>query len=262
MKAKIIISSIIVLLALISLTAFKVRSQSQKEQIEQLQNAPDKGAIAWHARLAKAKGEREIVTPLMVRSRYPGVENLDEALSLYGAVVAQPIKKKSYITSTLESESYNEIRNRVKDDQIHTWYKFRILENLSGKPLSAYRACCDPDSDWGKLIPQEMLPVNEDEFMIEIDGGTVEIDGVKVTQNSGRTKFSESERYLLFLVTDVSGKVAGFGMGMDGVYTISRENTLVPISKRNERVIQDITGLYNSSLDSLKTYIWNHPSKK
>ncbi len=262
MKAKIIISSMIVLLSLISLTAFKVRSRSQKEQIEQLQNAPDKGSIAWYARLAKAKGEREIVTPMMVRSCYPFAENLDEALSAYGAVVAQPIKKKSYITSTLPLDSYNEIRNWVKDDQIHTWYKFRILENLSDKHFPVCQDCNDPDFDWEKLIPQEMLPVNEDEFMIEVDGGTIEIDRVKVTQNSGRTKFSESNRYLLFLVTDASGKVAGFGMGMDGVYTISPENTLIPVSKQNQRVIQDITGLYNGSLDSLKTYIWNHPSTK
>ena len=262
MKAKIIISGIIVLLSLISLTAFKVRSRSQKEQIEQLQNAPDKGSIAWYARLAKAKGEREIVTPMMVISCGFTVENLDEALSSLGAVVAQPIKKKSYITSTMPLESYNEIRNWVKDDQIHTWYKFRILENLLGKPIPVCQYCDDPDFDWEKLIPEEMLPVNKDEFMIETDGGTVEIDGVKVTQNGGFMKYSGSERYLLFLTTNASGKIAGVGMGASGVYTISPENRLVPVSKQNERFIQDITGLYGSSLDSLKTYIWNHPSAK
>lgn len=152
MKAKIIISSIIVLLALTSLTAFKVRSRSQKEQIEELQNAPDKGTIAWHARLAKAKGERKVVLPRpdwIAFKCYSTAENLDEALSQYGAVVAQPISYRTYIVST------NEL---YKDNEIRTWYKFRILENLSDKPIPVCRNCGDPDSDREKLIPQEMLP--------------------------------------------------------------------------------------------------------
>ena len=252
MKAKIIISSIIVLLALISLTAFKVRSRSQKEQIEELQNAPDKYTIAWHVRLAKAKGERKVVLASPIICGFT-VANLDEALSILGAVVAQPISQKTYIASTNELYKYDEIR---------TWYKFRILENLTGKPIPVCQDCDDPDSDEEKLIPQEMLPVNKDEFTIWTDGGTVEIDGVKVTQNSGFMKFSESERYLLFMSTNASGKIAGIGMGAVGIYTISPENRLIPASNRNERIIQDITGLYGSSLDSLKTYIWNHPSTK
>ena len=253
MKAKIIISSIIVLLALISLTAFKVRSRSQKEQIEQLQNAPDKYTIAWHVRLAKAKGERKVVlaSPIFCGFR---AENLDEALSQYGAVVAQPINHKTYIAST------NEL---YKDNEIRTWYKFRILENLSAKPIPVCRNCGDPDSDREKLIPQEMLPVNENEILIEVYGGTVEIDDVTVTQNNRyNPNFLESNQYLLFLIADAPGKVVGIGMGELGIYMISSENRLIPFSKENKRIIQDITSLYSSSLDSLKTYIWNHPSTK
>ncbi len=198
---------------------------------------------------------------MMTISCYSTVENLDEALSEFSPVVAQPIRKKSYITGALVLDSDNEIRKLDKDDQIHTWYKFRILENLSGKSLRGCSSCQD-DVDWEKLIPQDMLPVNKDEIMMRVDGGTVEIDGVTVTEIYQLPKFSESNRYLLFLATENSEKVAGFGMGRSGIYTISPENKLIPASKENDRVIHDITSLYNSSLDSLKTYIWNRPSTK
>ena len=260
MKIKITILSIIVLFFLISLKSLKVSSRNQQEQIEELQNVPDKGTIAWHARLAKAKGLRKVALPGPIVD-YGMAENLDEALSFFSVVVAEPISHKTHIASTLALDTNNKVYEYKKDNEIHTWYKFRILENLSGKSLRDCSACQD-DVDWEKLIPQDMLPVNRDEIMMRVNGGTVELDGVTVTEIYRLPKFLESNRYLLFLATETSGKVAGFGMGAAGIYRISTENTLIPFSKENNPVIHDITGLYNSSLDSLKTYIRNRPPKK
>ena len=75
--------------------------------------------------------------------------------------------------------------------------------------------------------------------MMRVNGGTVELDGVTVTEIYRLPKFLESNRYLLFLATETSGKVAGFGMGAAGIYRISTENTLIPFSKENNPVIHD-----------------------
>src|ERR1044072_9100864 len=76
----------------------------------------DRGKLSWYAAKAKAKGQREVVirAPLI---DYAVPRDLDEALAYYTLVIAEPLEQRSY----------------VEDDEraIRTWYKFRLLEELS-----------------------------------------------------------------------------------------------------------------------------------
>ena len=251
MKVKVITLIIIVLFSLLLFKAFRATSQSQQEQIAELQNAPDKDTISWHARLARAKGQRKVLIPGPINDYAIGVKGLDDALSHYGAVVAQQISQKSYIAST------NEL---YKDNEIRTWYKFKILENLSQKPLPKC-STCGVELYTEKRIPQELLPLNADEILIETDGGTIEIDGVTVIMLDRQIpNFSESKRYLLLLSVDPSGKVGLLNMGPVGIYTINSEDMIEPISKQNHPVVRDIIKLHGNHLETLRDYIQRHPS--
>jgi hypothetical protein len=250
MKTSIAILIVIAVFSLLSFKAFRVASRGQQEQIAELQNAPDKGTVAWHARVAKANGQRTVVISYSIED-YGGAEGLDEALSRLGAVVAQLIGHKAFIVSS------NEL---YRDDDIRTWYKFKILENLSQKPLPRCFTC-GVDRELEKRIPQEMLPLNADELLIETDGGSVEVDGVTVTMvNTKIPSFSESTHYVLLLSVDPSGKVGILNLGPVGIYTLSSQDQIEPISKENHPVVRDMMKMYGNSLESLRGYVQRHPS--
>jgi len=103
--------------------------------------------------------------------------------------------------------------------------------------------------------------LNSDEILLEINGGTVEVEGVKVTMlNRQIPDFSESKPYLLFLSTDPSGKVGLLSLGPVGIYAISSPDQIEPIGKQNHPLAQDIRNFHRNSLASLRGYVQTHPS--
>jgi hypothetical protein len=61
------------------------------------------------------------------------------------------------------------------DDEVYTWRKYRLLEKLSAQPIV-------PEELLPEAIPSSLLPLQPDEFVMAIVGGTVIIDGVKIIQ--------------------------------------------------------------------------------
>ena len=137
----------------------------------------ERGSIKWYVQQATAKGEREVVLyPLT--SCPAAFENpkkaVAEAASYGSVIVAQPLEKSSGIWG---------------DREVVTWYKFRIVENLNNKSF--------PDGALFKNVPEELLPLKGDEFLMVRTGGTIEVDGIKIIGvNDGFPGFSFSQQYL------------------------------------------------------------------
>lgn len=223
-----------------------VSSRSQQEEIKRLQDAPDKDTIAWQARLARAEGKHRVVLAGPLVEYGTAVNSVDEATKYLGVVVAQPIDKKTLISST------NEL---YRDNQIKTWYKFKILQNYSQNRLPTCSHCGSYELD---RIPQDMLPLNSDEILIETYGGSVEIDGVEISMVDKEIPvFSESQQYLLFLQTDESGKVGLLRMGAVGIYKVDPFGTLESVARRKDLhpIAQEIQSVHGKSLESLKNHI-------
>src|ERR671912_402975 len=91
------------------------QTRKPKEQSVSVSNVKwaDYGTLMWHVQMAKARGEKEYVTGSIGCGM--GVTRLEETLSNYTVVLAQPIEKKTYVDTF----------------GLRTWYRFRIIEALS-----------------------------------------------------------------------------------------------------------------------------------
>lgn len=243
MKIKLLLlaASLIILTVAIWAAVGNVRTQSQaqQKQLADLEKAPDRGTINWHVRVAKAKGVKRISLPVRIADYASGVKDLDEALTYNGLVLAEPLEMKSVI---------------VNDTGILTWYKFRIIENLTNKPLPQCSSCAPTDL----VIPQGLSELSQGEIFIPEPGGEVEVDGIRlVYQDSKFSPFEIAKKYLLLLQTDSSGRIGLITMGPTGVYTLDDYDRLESMDKSPHHLKFEINDRFNSSIKSLKNHLQN-----
>ena len=172
------------------------------------------------AEQAKAKGKHEVTFPTGATHLYGIAQNVDEALSHFSLVVAVVVGRESYVDDSQE---------------IRTWYKFKIVETLRRPPNEDCSAC-----QVALKAPEAMLPLGDDEFLVLKDGGTVVIDGVKITSfDPNFPDLSLSGRYMLFVSLNPATKVNALGMGPHGIYEIDRSDVVEPILKRERHPLHD-----------------------
>jgi hypothetical protein len=195
------------------------------------------GTLEWHAQQAKARGRVRVTLPAPIED-YRTVISLDEALSQnqYTVVVAKPIKERSF----------------TRDSRyIETWYKFKIIESLVNSTQSNCYICTLPVD-----IPQEFLPLKDDEFLALKHGGTLLVDGIEIhTGEADFPQFSKSEKYLMFLELDPVRKVAAIPMGPFGVFNVQADDTLKHINDRQHPFKRDVENNYHGSLGPIKARI-------
>jgi hypothetical protein len=216
-------------------TTSLMSQQQQSPELSQGQVEPH-GSIRWRVERAKARGEREVIKPTPV-PLLAVVNNLDEALTSFTVVVAQPVAK---VTSIRDENNFL------------TMYKFRILERLSSPPAESG---CSKCLDWIEP-PSELIPIEEDEFIAPMDGGTMEIDGIKVINKSRDfPEFSIGQKYLLFLTLDPARSVGMFQLGPKGIFRIKGDDTLEPINSWAHPLRRDLEVNNGRSLGRLKESI-------
>jgi hypothetical protein len=192
------------------------------------------GTLKWHAKKAKDKGATAVsIPPPMVE--YIGVgDSPDFVLSNYSLVIAQPTASKTYAV----------------EYGIVTWFKFRIVETISQRPPLPNLPTVPP--------PQDLLPLNDGEFLVPKYGGTVSVDDVNVTMtNQGFPPFSTDTHYLLFISKDPSG-FATLWAGPDGVFTVTRGGRVESISKKPHPVKDALENRFDNSLGQLKQKLVNN----
>lgn len=134
-----------------------------------------------------------------------------------------------------------------------TWYKFRIADVLSEKPLPKYVR------DWGVPDPpQEIQPVNSDEFVVAEINGQVEIDGVRVIQYSNSAVYKESNRYLLFLFLIPEKRVAiRTGTDPRGVFLVDKDGTFTAYLKEPYPLSEQMAKRFGNSIENLRNALKN-----
>ncbi|MFN2454654.1 MAG: hypothetical protein ABR577_10590 [Pyrinomonadaceae bacterium] len=231
MRLKVIILFVAVLIA-ISAGAIKIASKVQ-EQSSLSQTMPEKGRLKWHAQKAKAKGQQEVFLsgPIVEYDGSASSISTDELLSDYTVVEARPIDARSSFSDS---------------NEIITWYKFKILDTLSRQNSPACNSCPTPEP------PQELLPLQVDEFLVSKVGGSLMIDGVKVTMlEGGFPPFKINQEYLLFISKHESGvtEIAG---GPIGVFNITGDGALTPINSQPHPIKERIVKNLGDSLDKVR----------
>jgi hypothetical protein len=228
---KLLISGLGLMTVLLVVGMFAFQNQSK---IDALEKSRDRGKLSWYVEMAKAKGRQEIaVAPMVVEYSVP--RTFDDAVANYNVIIAEPIDHKSYAGS----------RN------ILTWYKFKIIEELS-KPTAVCTKCPSVGE-----VPTDMLPLQQGEFLTPQLGGEVVVDGVRVVNNNSQfPPFEIGKRYLLFLSLDEAKTVASLHMGPWGTFRSDSNGNLEAIDKTLPNPVKDqITNSFGDSLSSLRIHL-------
>src|SRR6266850_8497911 len=167
-------------------------------------------SIASLAKRAKNEGKTRVEAPGLIIDYAGGNIGLDEALQNYSMVIGEPLESKSYITDSA--------------DEIGTAYKFRVLEILSQRNAVFCNGCPQVND-----VSAKLQPALYNEFLLELSGGTVTVDGVEVTMvSSGMPKFEDGKRYLLFASISPGG-MARLAAGPSGLFRITSDESLEPM---------------------------------
>lgn len=239
--------TVLLLLTVVSVVALGVVSvTSSKEQLsaQQLAELTDKeksGRITLEerAQLAKARGKRRIVLPGAAFSTFVEVKDLDQALSRYTVVVAEPIEHKGYWD-----------HHGCKD----FWVKFKLLDTVSKASAPECPTCpMFPEP------PSELLPLGDDEILVPKSGGTLIVDGVEmVAIEADLPEYKKGQKYLLFLETDATGRVGVLSTGPVGVMKIKSDGDSVEAIGGEKFILQEeIEKRAGDSVSGLRTYAVN-----
>jgi len=193
-------------------------------------------SIASLAQRTKKQGKTRVEAPGLIIDYAGGNIGLDEALQNYSVVIGEPIESKSYITDSA--------------DEIGTAYKFRVLEILSQRNAVFCSGCPQVNDVSGKLPP-----ALHNEFLLELSGGTVTVDGVEVTMpSSGMPKFEAGQRYLMFISFTPGGMATLIG-GPSGLFRITSDESLEAMGNGKHRLAVEIAAQFSKSLARFKQKI-------
>jgi hypothetical protein len=168
----------------------------------------------------------------------------------YGSADDPPEYVVSHATVVI-AQPVASVTRTYNDSGIGTWYKFKVVETLSeGTPCT--RRCPKPTP------PEELLPVNEDEFLMGRAIGTLIIDGVELSMRNNPNIFppySEDKKYLLFVMKESNG-VASLLVGPEAVFTVGDDGeTLAPVGESRHRFKDFIIEKFDSSAGKLRQHL-------
>ncbi len=107
-----------------------------------------------------------------------------------------------------------------------------------------------------KSGPSDMLPIAEDEFLIEEANGQMVIDGVTVTQHSNGARFLEGQTYLLFLWIDPSTRTAVLSSSDPlGVFLVDSDGNLSAYVDEPYPFKTALAKRFNNSVNNLRGYL-------
>ena len=192
-------------------------------------SSADPGTVKRAVLEAKARGEN--TTEFFVIGCGSAIGSLRSALSEDSVVVADLIEKKTY----------------ARTFGLYTLYRFKLRETLVEHPVPRFLRGTFEDA------PSDMLPLAEDEFLIEEGNGQMEIDGVTVIQHSNGARYREGQTYLLFVWLDKSTRQATrAGTEPYGVFLVDDEGNLTPYMKDPNSFKDEVEKRFKSSLNNMR----------
>jgi hypothetical protein len=209
-----------------------VKDETGSPQTQARTDQPN--TLEAYARKAKAKGETkvQISTPI---HEYATVSGLEEARTYSRIAEVKLVTAKSYV---------------IGPRTILTWYKFKILEDLSRGSYFCFKCAAFSDP------PPDMLPVKSDEILVPKAGGSVTIDGVEITSEElDFPQFSKSQTYLLFFGLDESRRLAMMTMGPQGVFVIDEAGRLAGVNQQDSFLKRELKDNHKNLFGELKKHL-------
>jgi hypothetical protein len=187
------------------------------------------------ARNCRYQGKSRVVIPGPIVEYGGANSSFEEMAAASSAVIAEPIASKSYL--------YNPY-------SIGTWYKFRIIEPLLLRPPK-HCDSCPPMS----APPQELSSLLSNELLLGVDGGSLSVEGVEITQTSGCIPpFEKGEKYLLF-VSFLPGGIARLAAGPAGIFKLTDQDSLKGVDITKRKAYDDVKNRFGNKLSLLRSHI-------
>ena len=197
--------------------------------------AAKKDTLKWYAAKARREGKSSATVAAPIVEYLGSADDPEFVLSNYSAVIAQPIESKTVAVD--------------EDKAIVTWYKFRRLETLRERPAR-------PNLPAPTILPpQELLPLDEDDFLVVKYGGSVDVDGMNVSMvDPDFPPFQINNRYLLFISMLPAG-VAHIWAGPTGTFRVMPDDSIEPVNKTERRMKAMLRTRFGNSVGSLKEHL-------
>lgn len=206
----------LVLIVLLVVCAIAIGLSRAMQGTAQQQPQPSIGSLRWHAQQAQASGDSSVT--LIAVPHIASAASLDEAIDRHSIVAAQLIGQ-----ATVYYEDA---------DNIVTWSKFRTVETLKLTDCLDCAGTLNP--------PNNLLPLQVNEFVVPIKGGSFAFDNVIET---------------LKLKQHPNNQIADV-MGPQGVVHVNSDNTFAPVFQlapgTTEPVINGLATQYGNSLTQLR----------
>jgi hypothetical protein len=243
MKLKLVVLVTIVFLGTMILS-FKTTSVSDPQSPDTIY-PNERASLLEYVQKAKDEGKKKVVISAPIGIPLD-VVSLSDALSKLSLIVVQPVAQKSYAQG---------------EEDIITWIKFKIIEDLSQKEFTTAL-----DNNLTDVLPHEvadaLLPIGEDEILVPQAGGRLDWDGVTLISETSRFPLlSMDQRYLLFVERSHSGKIGRTQLGPHSVFTISEPGQINPLLPKPHPVSRDIKRYYGDSLNQMKKDIGKRSSQ-
>jgi hypothetical protein len=223
--------------SLIIVGAFMIPSVRAYLLFQQTGSHP--GTLDYYAEQALAQGLTEYHFSAGIYE-YRLSPSWDDVVSRFSFVVAEPIEVKSSPTQGVGG-----------DDGIQSWYRFRVIEQLSSKP---------PPFVLGPL-PSDLQPAQTDQLWVFKPGGILQRNGVQlVADELSFPAYSFGQRYLLILYLDPTARSGAIIMGSQAVYSVTSSGVLSSVDPLGSVFEADLATRYNNSLDQLRAALNGMPS--
>jgi hypothetical protein len=232
MKAKFVAGLILITSFVIAMVSTDTPSRGQQARGGSNKEALNSKSLKAQALRIKAKGGTQVSLPAPI-PMYDDVNDLNEALSLYDAVVAHPTDKISVIAD---------------ERNVMTFYKFKIDEVLSRRE-SMKASCCGAEKP-----PVDLPPLKPKEFYLRAGGGTVLLDGINITVEEEFGDLLKHRKYLLLLSLDPSSNIGLVKLGTSGVFALDSEDVLEPLNKNPDMLSRQLQEQYGKSLTRLRRW--------
>lgn len=185
---------------------------------------------------AKIENKTEIVLPST--AQLPStVNSLEEVIQNYSLL---RVKVKDAETLVVQPDP------TIETIDIKTWYKLEVLEVLHKQSEIG-------DSALPEGVPTRLLPLSSTESFLFVNGGSVTVDGIKVTRALGseNPRLILKREYLIAATVDSEGKFIR-PIAKAGVFLIEGE-AIKPVTARPSQLAHEIEERYGNSLIHLRS---------
>ena len=193
---------------------------------------------------AKAEGRKSISVPTP-RPSWAVVFSLQEAA-----------KHEAILLVTIQDK-----QAKISPDGtcINTWYRASVIANLGRKELPPV----NPELE--RVVPPELSGLTDNDILIRISGGTLEVDGVKAVAVETPVRFAVDKQYLIFAsfqFTDdgqTQVRSAALNLGKTAVFSYEpatdEVTPLDPSSKNDSAFASDVLTRSDGRLARLKSLL-------